>query len=353
MPLSLLRICHLRNIKDIEIEPSPSLNLVIGGNGAGKTSILEAIYLLGRGRSFRGVEISPLITSGETETIVFGKLFGDDRQGDSIGISKQLKGTTQIKINGATVSRLSTLAQTLPLQVITPKSHEILERGSTYRRRLIDWGVFHVEHNIIKFANNYNKALKQRNAALRRSPQTAFAWDSLLIENAIQIESTRRGYLEKLVPIFNSKAMKLIGREDITIKYHCGWSENETYAESIQRRKKDDINRGFTGTGPHKADIKIEIAGVPVEKVVSRGEQKLIIAALYLAQAKIAADESQVKPLILIDDLPAELDKEKRILFLNELTTLDLQIFITGISRKYFPALSSSEVFHVKHGQLI
>ncbi len=352
MPLSLLRIRHLRNIQNIEIEPGASLNLLWGGNGAGKTSILEAIYLLGRGRSFRGTEIGPLITTGKGETVVFGKLLEEDNKRDIIGISKQLKGTTQIRINGTAVSRLSTLAQTLPLQVLTPKSHEILERGSAYRRRFIDWGVFHVEHNIIKLANNYAKALKQRNAALRRSPQTAFAWDSILIENGTQIEAVRRRYLEKLIPIFSDKIEKLIGRSDITINYRCGWSESESYAESIKRRERDDLNRGFTGTGPHRADIRVEIAGLPVERVVSRGEQKLIIAALYLAQAKIASTESRVKPLILIDDLPAELDEEKRAVFLNELAYLNLQVFITGIDRSSFSAITPSSVFHVKHGEV-
>ncbi|MCF6354946.1 MAG: DNA replication/repair protein RecF [Candidatus Polarisedimenticolaceae bacterium] len=352
MPLSLLRISHLRNIQNIEIEPTASINLLWGGNGAGKTSILEAVYLLGRGRSFRGTEIGPLISSGKSETVVFGRLFGEDKKRDAIGVSKQLKGITQIKINGTAVNRLSTLAQTLPLQVLTPKSHEILERGSAYRRRFIDWGVFHVEHGIINLANDYAKALKQRNAALRRSPQTAFAWDYILIENGTQIESIRRRYLEKLTPIFSKKIEKLIGRGDVTINYRRGWSENESYAESIKRREKDDLNRGFTGTGPHRADIKVEIAGLPVEKVVSRGEQKLIIAALYLAQAKIASTESRIKPLLLIDDLPAELDKEKRALFLNELTDLNLQVFITGIERDCFSAIEPSSVFHVKHGRV-
>lgn len=352
MTLSLLRIHNLRNIQDIEIKPTASINVLFGGNGAGKTSILEAIYLLGRGRSFRGMEIGPLITSGEKETTVYGKLHNRDGKKESIGISKQLKGTTQIKINSEAVNRLSILAQTLPLQILTPKSHEILERGSAYRRRFIDWGVFHVEHNLIKFANNYNKALKQRNAALRRSPQTAFAWDSILIENGIKIESTRRSYLEKLSPIFRDKTHTLIGRDDVTIDYRRGWSENETYAESLKRREKDDLNRGFTGTGPHRADIKIEIAGQPVEKTVSRGEQKLIIAALYLAQATITADENRMKPLFLVDDLPAELDREKGALFLNELNMLDIQVFITGISEEYFSTVDSLGMFHVKHGQV-
>jgi len=209
-----------------------------------------------------------------------------------------------------------------------------------------------VEHHIIELTNNYTKALKQRNAALRRSPQTAFAWDTILIENGIQIESKRKLFLEKLIPIFKDKTENLIGLSDVTINYRRGWSENETYTESIKRRKKDDLNRGFTGTGPHRADIKIEIAGLPVEKVVSRGEQKLIIAALYLAQAKIAADESKIKPLILIDDLPAELDKEKRSLYLDELIRLGLQVFITGISKNCFDVIDYAEMFHVKHGQV-
>jgi len=352
MSLSLLRIHNLRNIQDIEIEPTPTLNVLWGGNGAGKTSILEAIYLLGRGRSFRGTQMGPIITSGKDKTIIYGRLNNQHGRTESVGISKHLKGNTQIKVNGDVVDRLSILAQTLPLQIFIPKSHEILERGSTYRRRFIDWGVFHVEHNIISFTNYFNKALKQRNAALRKSPRTAFAWDPVLVENATQIESIRKAYFEKLSPIFRGSVHKLTGRSDVIISYQRGWSESETYAESIIRRKKDDLARGFTGTGPHRADIKIKIEGQSIEKIVSRGEQKLVIAALYLAQAEIAGRESKVKPVFLIDDLPAELDDEKRGLFLNELKTLGLQVFITGIKKEYFSTLGSLRMFHVKHGQV-
>ncbi len=352
MPLSLLRIRHLRNIQDTEIEPGAAVNLLWGGNGAGKSSILEAIYLLGRGRSFRGSEIGPLVTSGEDETLIFGRLLGEHGERGVIGIRKQRRGATRIKVNGAAVARLSTLAQMLPLQVLTPKSHEILERGSAYRRRLVDWGVFHVEPDMIKFAGSYARALKQRNAALRRSPKTASAWDAILIENGVRIDSMRKQYLERLVPIFCCKVERLIGQKGIAIHYRRGWSENESYAESIKRRERDDLRRGFTGTGPHRADIRIEVGGVPVEKVVSRGEQKLVIAALYLAQAEIASAGSRVKPLMLIDDLPAELDHERRAIFLNELVQLNLQVFVTGIERACFSAITPSRVFHVKHGSV-
>ena len=352
MALSLLRIHNLRNLQKVEIEPCTDTNVLWGGNGAGKTTVLEAIYILGRGRSFRGLEVGPLVAEGQEEMTVFGRMEREGKVPDNIGIRKKRKGSAQIRFNQGNVTKLSILAKAVPLQILTPRSHEILERGSGYRRRFIDWGVFHVEHDFIHLSNRYHRALKQRNAALRRSPNTAFVWDRELVENGEEMELKRSGYIEKLVPVFEEEVCRLLGGKEVTVRYRKGWSEGETYMENLIRRKGDDIRRGFTGAGPHRADIEIEMAGQKVEKIASRGEQKLVIAALYLAQAKIIPEEGGVGPVFFIDDLPAELDKEKREIFLSELQSLNTQIFITGIEKEYFSALINKRVFHVEHGQV-
>ncbi|VAX10419.1 DNA recombination and repair protein RecF [hydrothermal vent metagenome] len=350
MTLSLLRVHHLRNLQTIEVEPCPGINVIWGGNGAGKTTVLEAIYLLGRGKSFRGSEVEPIVSIDHNEMLVFGRMAQTGTTARTIGIKKAVKGQTQIRMNNKSVNRLSVLAKNLPLQILTPKTHEILERGSGYRRKFLDWAVFHVEHDYFQLSNRYHRALKQRNAALRKAPNTAFAWDKELIENGEILEVRRKNYISKLTPMFEVTLSRIMGRDDITIKYKRGWPESESYADNIGRRQQDDVKRGYTGTGPHRADIEIEVLGHKVDKVVSRGEQKLVIAALYLAQAMVALEKAELNPILLIDDLPAELDQEKRRLFLMELERLGIQVFITGIEAGYFSSLTNPKMFHVKHG---
>ncbi|HEC14987.1 MAG TPA: DNA replication/repair protein RecF [Sedimenticola sp.] len=352
MPLSLLRIHNLRNLQDVELEPSADINVLWGGNGAGKTAILESIFMLGRGRSFRGTETGPLVAEGQEGLEIFGRIEREGRAVETIGIRKKRKCAAQIRLNQENIKKLSILAKAVPLQILIPRSHEILERGSSYRRRLIDWGVFHVEPEFMHLSNRYHQALKQRNAALRGSPKTAFAWDRVIAESGEEMETKRSRYIEKLVPVFREEVSRLISGKEMLVKYKKGWPGGEAYMENLIRRRDDDIRRGFTGSGPHRSDIEIEMTGQKVEKTASRGEQKLVIAALYLAQARVVRREKGIRPVFLIDDLPAELDKEKRELFLNELQGLDTQVFLTGIEKDCFSVLGEKRLFHVEQGRV-
>ena len=168
MSLAELRIENLRCIESAALEFSPELNLIAGENGAGKTSILEAIFLLGRGRSFRTRSTERLIRHHQPKLTVFGRT--DDSPPKRAGVEVAADGGTRARIDGANALSLLELTGVLPVQAIDPEIHKLVDQGPERRRRWLDWLVFHVEPTFGLHWARYNRALKQRNAALRAGP---------------------------------------------------------------------------------------------------------------------------------------------------------------------------------------
>src|SRR3954470_1261896 len=165
MPLAELRIENLRCIESASFEFSPELNLIAGENGAGKTSVLEAIFLLGRGRSFRTRSSERLIRHQQPRLTVFGRT--DDAPVRQAGVEIAADGGTRARINGEAAGSLLELSGVFPVQAIDPEIHKLVDQGAERRRRWLDWFVFHVEPTFAAHWSRYNRALKQRNAALR------------------------------------------------------------------------------------------------------------------------------------------------------------------------------------------
>ncbi len=348
MAIQHLRINNLRNITNVEINPYKGLNIIYGENASGKTSLLEAIYLLGRGKSFRDSHTIPLIQKGESSLNVFAKIKYRDQTG-SIGISKSARGTSA-KINGHNINKMSQLAETLPIQIITPNSHEILERGAFIRRRFFDWTVFHVEHEYQKSVARYQRALSQRNAALKFNPDDVSLWDRELIQLGERINEVRESLFEEFKSIFDQEVRSLLEIDKIVIKWYRGWKPQISLKQSLSDTIKEDKKRGFTHTGPHKADIWIFFDDLPIIKRASRGQQKMIVLALYLAQARLVKEKRQVLPILLMDDFASELDKTNREMTIQKITELGCQAFVTGTDIYINRKNTNHGLFHVEHG---
>ncbi len=346
-----LRIKDLRNLRQVEIGPAKGINLICGGNAAGKTSILEAIYLLGRGRSFRGTTKEPLVTNGQETLELFGRVSGKERHNTGIGLRKG-KGKTEVRFDGERISKLSFLAKTLPLSIVTPKSHEILERGPQYRRRYLDWGVFHVEHSFYPVSRRYLRALTQRNAALKQGMADTPVWERELADSGEELNRLRMGYLERLQSKVKETTEELLSGKVISLEWRRGWPPGDALLQVLLKSNPLDRRRGFTQFGPHRADLVIKVDGYPAERHASRGEQKLIVTALQIAQARVILEETGLAPVILMDDLSAELDKANRNCLLKLLEGEGLQIFITATDSSQFSEAGIEKMFHVEQGEV-
>ncbi len=350
MAIKQIRIGNLRIIEDMVLEPDPGLNLIWGKNGSGKTTVLEAIYLLGRGKSFRKAEQDQLTREGQDQLHLFANI-DDGPRIHKLGFAKG-QGVTQAKLDGSRVTRMSDLAKTLPLTIITPSSHEILERGPQYRRRFLDWGVFHVEPGFKNAFERYSRCLKQRNAALRSRGKFDNTWDRELVEAGEMITSLRENYFTHLTKKIESLVSQLLAIGELEVAWARGWTEKSDLAECIKDSERGDIQAGYTRYGPHRADLTIKLQGQKIEKVASRGQQKMFVAVMHLAQVEVAKEMSGTESIILIDDLTSELDQTNREILLGHLARLGNQVVITGVEdiSKNNPGFSG--VFHVEQGSI-
>ncbi len=352
MYLSRLTISRLRNLNRVDIQPGPQLNLITGENGSGKSSLLEAIHLLGLGRSFRTRQSRQIISDGENELTLFGHL--QSNTSHRIGLRRTHTDAITLQVDGRRLKSSSALASLMPLQIITPESHELVTGSPKLRRSFIDWSLFHVEHHFHSNWFRYARALKQRNGALRtRRPVSEIAvWDVELIETGETIDRLRRAYVSKLEKFVPSFLQRMAGLSRLEFRFRSGWSRDHSLAEAIKHQTQRDMNQGFTSVGPHRADLKILVDGHDVVTHLSRGQQKLLVCALKLAQASLLKQETDKSSLLLIDDLAAELDEKRRVRLLDLMSEMEMQSFVTSTDISLIPdePLMDRKVFHVEHG---
>jgi len=324
-----LWISQLRCLEAVQLELAPGLTLIWGGNGSGKTSVLEAIFLLGRGRSFRIRNNNRLIRHGQDHLRVTGQVAG--LVGDTLSLAVQATpaGTTAW-IEGRTVDSLAELSRAFAVQVIDPGIHRLIEEAGHRRRRWLDWAVFHVEPQFVDNWIQYVRVLKQRNAALKRTADEARVWDPQLARLGELITRSRRDLMRRLEPYWHETVATLSGL-DLELHYQAGWNQEHTLAEALGQSWARDVARELTHAGPHRADVAVRVHGRAAREVLSRGQQKLVAAAMTLAQLKLLRDETALTPTLLLDDPAAELDRAHLERFITEVLRLRCQLVLTSL----------------------
>lgn len=369
MSLTRLMVKQFRNITDCDLELSSGFNFLIGPNGSGKTSLLEAIYVLGHGRSFRSALTGRVIQQGESELIVHAKIqdhplldesvnqsFYLAKQDLPVGIKKQRDGQTEVKIGGQSGQKIAQLAQVLPLQLIHTEGFELLTEGPKFRRAFIDWGVFHTSAGFYDAWNRFRRLMKQRNALLKTasSYQELSYWDLELAQLAEKISNWRQQYIETLTPLILKIAADFLPEFEIQIQSYQGWTKDVPYLDILKKNFERDKQLGFTFSGPNKADLKLKINATPIEDVLSRGQLKLMVCALRLAQGQHFYQHTSKQCIYLIDDFASELDIQRRQRLSDYLLQTQAQVFISAISIDHIDLMKceNSKMFHVEHGKI-
>jgi DNA replication and repair protein RecF len=350
MSLTELRVTNLRCIESAELQLDPDLNLITGENGAGKTSILEAIYLLGRGRSFRTRTNERLVRYGQDALTVFGRT--DDEPAKRAGIEVPRDGATRARIDGRDVSTLLELSGVSAVQAIDPEIHKLIEQGPERRRRWLDWLVFHVEPNFGDHWARYQRALKQRNAALKAGTRDFSVWDAALIEHGGAISVVRRQAIERLGPYLDGLLSRFSGLT-VDIGFHAGWAQDHSLAEALKLAADRDRERGTTTAGPHRADVPLRIKNRLAREILSRGQQKLTAVAMIVAQIQLLKKETGARITLLLDDPAAELDAKNLQRLFEELAALECQMIATSLSAEIPFFQAPKAMFHVEQGRVL
>lgn len=349
MSLAELRIQNLRCVETAELEFSEGLNLISGPNGAGKTSILEAIFLLGRGRSFRTRSSEKLIRHGQTALTVFGRGHGPESRTAGIEVSRE---GTRARIDGRDAESLLALSSVLPVQSIDPDIHKLIDQGPERRRRWLDWLVFHVEPRFGSHWARYQRALKQRNAALKVAGTDPALWDSALAEHGDAMTAARKAALERLRPYLDALFARFSGL-DISVAFQPGWLQDFDLREALKAGLDRDRDRGTTTSGPHRADVVLRFKGRSARETLSRGQQKLTAVAMIVAQLKLMRAELGMSATLLLDDPAAELDAKNLVLLFDELAALNCQMIATSLNPETTLFQAPKTMFHVEQGRVI
>ena len=351
MSLSRLQVTDFRCLQSAQIELDPRFTLISGPNASGKTSLMEAIYVLGRGRSFRTRRLEHLIRNGAERFVVFGEVDTINRR-IAMGVEGSRTGI-RARIDGDTPPSLAELALQLPVQIIDPEVHHLIEEGPARRRRFLDWGTFHVEQSFVGHWRRYQHALRQRNAALKsRQPRSVISvWDSDLLRSGELLTEARSRYVAVLSPAAKAIGENLLGME-LALSYRAGWSKDLTMPEALSQSWDHDVEAGATQIGPHRAELAIRLDGATVKDRVSRGQQKLLAAALLIAQIKLFPENSSVQPSLLLDDPAAELDDERLAGLIHEVSAQSVQLIVTTLHSEFAAFGSPGRRYKAEAGRL-
>lgn len=366
MQVTQLTISNLRRFDQVSFAPAPGLNLITGENGAGKTSLLEALHLMAYGRSFRGRVHEGLIRSGSPAVEVYVE-WKDSKHGlgDAAYAGQQhkagLRHTGQDwegRLDGASVSHLGEFCAALAVVTVEPGSHALIMGSAEERRRFLDWGLFHVEPGFLPLWRRYARALKQRNTLLKNhcGPAELEAWEHEMSAAGERVTQHRQHYIEQLQPLLQGVLAALLpAAVSSTLNFLPGWRRDELpLADALLLARDRDLAAGFTSIGPHRADWRIEHAGIPGRTALSRGQAKLTAMSALLAQAEHHARLRGQWPVVALDDLASELDRAHQRRVLERLSASGAQVLVTGTEIPTVLRELEAEVavFHVEQGEI-
>ena len=352
MHLSKVRIEFVRNITAMELSALAPLNIVHGQNGSGKSSVVEALHLLATGRSFRTPNPRHYIQYHCRDALIYA-----ESKDHRLGLSKAADNLATVRLNGNTVSQ-SEIARIFPVQLINPENMDLLESGSKPRRQLLDWLMFHVEHEFHQCWLRYQRALKQRNALLKTSASNTefLVWEQEMAQTGERIHQMREQVVARWLPVFAEIVGELLPQCCLTFEYIPGFDPEIGLLATLAESRSRDRERGHSLSGIHRSDLRFKSDHGAAEHTLSRGQKKLLIVALKLSQIKMLHAEGCAS-VVLLDDMTAELDMSAQVRLIERLVGLESQIFMTTVDLSaVLTALHDIEVeariFHLDQGQL-
>ena len=353
MPLLHLDTYQFRNLNNVSISLDGNIHVIYGDNASGKTSLLEAMHVLCSGKSFLGASPRKMQQMETRDFSLRGGILMPE------GYRNQLQFVWQdaslvLKSGGEKISRISEYARFQPVQAVTPASFRIIDESPDTRRRFIDWGVFHVKHDYVETWQRFQRCLSQRNKMLVQevNNSTISAWNREYVALSEAVDGYREAYVETLKPTFHEMISRLLPESSVQIIYHRGWDPEDNLDELLDKTVDRDRQRGYTFYGPQRAELNLRMGKRVAKDIASRGQKKLITYALYLSQAQIQQQVGNYPGLLLIDDLPSELDGIHQNSVFDLLMQLPMQVVISCIEPDQINRIvdQASKLFHVKQG---
>ncbi len=357
MSLTRLDINEFRNLTSVKLNLLPAgINLFYGSNGSGKTSLIESVYYLINGRSFRTATAQNLINTNAVAFSLFAHISNRYTQTSvPIGVAKNRTGKIKLRVAGEDRQSFTILAQATPVLLLHAGAHQLLDAGPAFRRKYLDWGAFYQATSFLQIWKQYARALRQRNVLLRqrKGGKELASWTAELVKSGMVLDSARRAFVAQLLPHLSEALLALLALPDVTLDYYPGWDAENSLQQALEQALAKDMQLGATSVGPHRADFNIKINQIAARERLSRGQQKLFFCAMLVAQGALLQQQYK-QPIYLVDDLSAELDSTSQLKLLALLVKQQAQIFLTAIDTtqlaKAIPDSVAMQMFHVEHG---
>ena len=365
MRFQSLYLKNFRNYEDLELEFDPGLNLILGENGKGKTNILEGLFVMGLGRSFRTNSDREMIAFGRETALSRAKVISDDENETEIEITYSNEGKL-IKVDGVKLQRTVDLLEKVYIVVFSPDDLRIIKDGPDSRRRFMDRELCQIRPVYYSDLGSYKKVLKQRNMLFKqgcRDESLIAVFDESLADYGIRIIEERERFVSRIRDICASIHFEISsGEEKLGIEYETRFSaaegadlaeKKDIYKRKLEESRESDMQRGFTGFGPHKDDLKIEINGIDTRQYGSQGQQRTAALSIKLAEIDLIKQETGCSAILLLDDVLSELDQRRQRYLIEAMRKVQVFVTATEIDPEVMRLLPKGKSFVAKGGKVL
>lgn len=360
MSIESLELRDFRNIQEINLRPAPGFNVIWWDNAQGKTNLLEAVYLLGHLKSFRSGRNEELITQGRTAARLKASLTCQKVQ-RAVEMTIAPTGKKAL-VNGKNVRTAGHFFGFLRPVLFSPEEVGLVKGVPAGRRALLDRAIFQVDPAYLEKAQEYERCLRQRNRLLREGarPAELEPWDEALVRLGARIRRERQTYLQRIVPLLQETYSRIAGQgEKATLEYPAAAADEESQRENLRRQlaKHGERERllGQTLVGPHRDDPLFLVQGRPLRLYGSQGQQRTFMLAFKTAQIMDLEKRTGEPPVLLLDDMTSELDRQRQGFFFRFLLARKGQVFITttDVQTLISEGLGQARFYRVKAGTLL
>lgn len=348
---------NFRNYETLDIELNPKINIFTGLNAQGKTNLLESIFITSIGKTFR--------CKSDKDTISFGKDFAyikmgicNDKVTDNVEMRIDKNGKKSILINGVSIRKHSELMGISLVVSFSPDDLAILKNSPAERRRFIDVEMCQLSNVYYYNLKQYNFILKQRNTLLKTvksdpsQKDTLFIWDSQLVDYGVKILEARASFVDNIAKIAQNIHRDITnGKEDLKVVYKPNVTK-ENFLQKLEKSVDRDIFTGSTSYGVHKDDINFFINDIDVRLFGSQGQQRTTALSLKLAEIELIKGIKNCEPILLLDDVLSELDKERQGYLIEKIDDIQVILTCTGVDDFIDRFKSKYKIFYVDNGEI-
>lgn len=357
MRVKSLKLKDFRNYELLNLELDHAANIFYGDNAQGKTNILESVYLAGTTKSHRGTKDRDLIRFGQEEAHIEVVV---EKRGIDVKIDIHLKKNSPkgIAVNKVPIRKASELFGVIHLVFFSPEDLNIIKNGPAERRRFIDLELSQIDKVYLNDITNYNRVINQRNRLLKdiydkeSLIETLDIWDMQLLQYGNRVIKRRKLFIEEINEIIGEIHEKLTGgKERLQLSYESGIGAM-SFEEILKKNRERDMRMKSTSSGPHRDDICFMTDQIDIRKFGSQGQQRTAALSLKLSEIEFVKKAAKDTPVLLLDDVLSELDKNRQNYLLDSIDDIQTLITCTGVEEFVNHRFSINKIFHVQNGRV-